>query len=70
MQNKESLKDIKCFLFDMDGTINDSTKIYSMAGSKEKNPQMTTYDLERMAAEAGYEAVERDSFYNIITKKS
>ena len=55
---------------DMDGTINDSTKIYSMAGSKEKNPQMTTYDLERMAAEAGYEAVERDSFYNIITKKS
>ncbi|MDX9781376.1 MAG: aminofutalosine synthase MqnE [Bacteroidales bacterium] len=55
---------------DMDGTINDSTKIYSLAGSKEKNPQMTTGDLERLASEAGYVAVERDSFYNIITKKS
>ena len=55
---------------DMDGTINDSTKIYSMAGSKEKNPHMTTSDLERMAAETDYEAVERDSFYNIIIKKS
>lgn len=55
---------------DMDGTINDSTKIYSMAGAKDKNPQMTTADLERLATEAGYEAVERDSFYNIVTKKS
>ena len=55
---------------DMDGTINDSTKIYSMAGSKEQTPQMTTEDLERLAAEAGYKAVERDSFYNIIAKKS
>ncbi len=55
---------------DMDGTINDSTKIYSMAGSREQNPQMTTSDLERLAAEAGFMAVERDSFYNIIPKKS
>ena len=55
---------------DMDGTINDSTKIYSLAGSKETNPQMSTGDLEKLAAEAGYIALERDSLYNIITKKS
>jgi aminodeoxyfutalosine synthase len=53
---------------DIDGTINDSTKIYSMAGSKEGNPQMTSSDLEKIAAEAGYIAVERDSFYNELSK--
>jgi len=54
---------------DIDGTINDSTKIYSMAGSEEKNPNMTAHDLERIAAGCGYKAVERDSFYNKVTKK-
>lgn len=54
---------------DMDGTINDSTKIYSMAGSKEQNPVMTTDDIARIASEAGFTAVERDSFYNELQKK-
>jgi len=39
-----------------------------MAGSKEGNPQMTSSDLERIASEAGYTAVERDSFYNELSK--
>ncbi|MFA6334039.1 MAG: CofH family radical SAM protein [Bacteroidales bacterium] len=54
---------------DIDGTINDSTKIYSMAGSMEKNPGMTSSELRRMATACGYNAIERDSFYNEISKK-
>jgi len=49
---------------DIDGTINDSTKIYSMAGSNIKNPGMTKEELEKIATSCGYKAVERDSFYN------
>ncbi len=54
---------------DIDGTINDSTKIYSMAGSSVSNPGMTKQDLERIAVACGYQAVERDSFYNELSKK-
>lgn len=54
---------------DIDGTINDSTKIYSMAGSEEKNPGMDSAGLERIATACGYMAVERDSFYKEISKK-
>jgi aminodeoxyfutalosine synthase len=53
---------------DIDGTINDSTKIYSMAGSLEKNPGMSREDLEKMARECGFIAIERDSFYNEVKK--
>lgn len=54
---------------DIDGTINDSTKIYSMAGSSEQKPQLTVKEIERMALECGYIAKERDSFYNQVVKK-
>ncbi len=54
---------------DIDGTINDSTKIYSMAGSREQNPSLTVDEIEKLAGECGFNAVERDSFYNIISKK-
>lgn len=53
---------------DMDGTINDSTKIYSMAGSVEEKPVMTTIELSKMAAACGYETIERDSHYNELKK--
>lgn len=49
---------------DVDGTIDDSTKIYSMAGAQEQKPVMTIAEIERMAAAAGLRAVERDTFYN------
>ncbi len=52
---------------DIDGTINDSTKIYSMAGSQ-KNPGMSSLELKRMAEECGFMAIERDSFYNEVKK--
>lgn len=51
---------------DIDGTIDDSTKIYSMAGAEEQHPTLTLSEIERMAANAGLQAVERDTFYNEI----
>ena len=51
---------------DLDGTIDDTTRIYSMAGSEEKNPAMTTDEICRIITEAGFEPVERDSLYNRI----
>ncbi|HHJ51138.1 MAG TPA: aminofutalosine synthase MqnE [Phaeodactylibacter sp.] len=51
---------------DIDGTIDDTTKIYSMAGAEEQNPAMSTRELVELIRSAGREAVERDSLYNII----
>ena len=48
---------------DVDGTIDDSTKIYSMAGADDRRPVMTVAEVERMAREAGLRPVERDTFY-------
>lgn len=53
---------------DMDGTIDDTTKIYSMAGSNEENPSMTTEEICKLIHETGYVPVERDTLYNIIRK--
>ena len=39
---------------DMDGTIDDTTRIYSMAGSKEENPSMTTEEICRLIRDAGF----------------
>ncbi len=51
---------------DIDGTIDDSTKIYSMAGAEDKNPKMTTDDLVRLVKDVKRKPVERDTLYNII----
>ena len=51
---------------DLDGTIDDSTKIYSMAGAEEKNPNLTTEQLVNLIKQVGRKPVERDSVYNII----
>ncbi|MEG1898151.1 MAG: CofH family radical SAM protein [Bacteroidales bacterium] len=51
---------------DIDGTINDSTKIYSMAGAEEKSPILLASELASLAEHAGFIAVERDSYYNIL----
>jgi aminodeoxyfutalosine synthase len=49
---------------DLDGTIDDSTKIYSMAGSEEQNPSMSTEDLCTLIESVGRIPVERDTLYN------
>ncbi|HYE54223.1 MAG TPA: aminofutalosine synthase MqnE [Chitinophagaceae bacterium] len=51
---------------DIDGTIDDSTKIYSMAGSEEQNPAMSTEQLVTLIKQARRKAVERGTLYNII----
>lgn len=51
---------------DVDGTIDDSTKIYSMAGSEEQRPVMSTPELIDLITSAGYVPIERDSVYNTL----
>ena len=53
---------------DIDGTIDDSTKIYSMAGAKDQKPTMTTSELIELIKTAGKKPVERDTLYNIRTQ--
>jgi aminodeoxyfutalosine synthase len=51
---------------DLDGTIDDTTKIYSMAGSEELNPYMSTDELVMLIKQVGRVPVERDTLYNVI----
>lgn len=51
---------------DIDGTIDDTTKIYSMAGSEEQTPTMTTEELVMLIKQAKRRPVERDTLYNIV----
>ena len=51
---------------DIDGTIDDTTKIYSMAGAEEQNPAMNTEELVTLIKSVGYNAVERDTLYNVV----
>jgi aminodeoxyfutalosine synthase len=51
---------------DLDGTIDDSTKIYSMAGSEEQHPSLTTAELVTLIKQAKRVPVERDTLYNEI----
>ena len=51
---------------DIDGTIDDTTKIYSMAGSEEQNPAMTTQELVTLIKQANRKPIERGTLYNVI----
>jgi aminodeoxyfutalosine synthase len=51
---------------DIDGTIDDTTKIYSMAGSEEQTPAMSTEELVRLIKQAHRKPVERGTLYNVI----
>jgi aminodeoxyfutalosine synthase len=51
---------------DLDGTIDDTTKIYAMAGATEENPSISTEEICSLIREAGFKPVERDSVYNVI----
>lgn len=51
---------------DIDGTIDDTTKIYSMAGAEEQNPNMTTTELVALIRQVKRIPVERDTLYNEI----
>jgi aminodeoxyfutalosine synthase len=51
---------------DIDGTIDDSTKIYAMAGSEEQKPTMSTAQLVRLIKQVKREPIERGTLYNEI----
>ena len=55
---------------DIDGTIDDTTKIYSMAGSEEQNPAMNTEQLVSLIKQVKRKPIERDTLYNVITDYS
>ncbi|MBN2663691.1 MAG: aminofutalosine synthase MqnE [Bacteroidales bacterium] len=54
---------------DLDGTIDDSTKIYSMAGVEEDSPRMTASEMVEIIKNANFIPVERDSVYNEINNQ-
>jgi aminodeoxyfutalosine synthase len=51
---------------DMDGTIDDTTKIYSMAGSEEQTPSMSTAQLVTLIKQVNRQPIERDTLYKEI----
>ena len=52
---------------DIDGTLDDTTKIYSMAGSEEQHPAMSTKELVDLIKQVGRHPIERDTLYNVVT---
>ena len=55
---------------DIDGTIDDSTKIYSMAGSEEQSPAMNTGELVNLIKQVKRRPVERDTLYRVVKEFS
>lgn len=51
---------------DLDGTIDDSTKIYSMAGAEEQSPSLSTRELVALIESVGRKPVERDTLYEVL----
>ncbi|KAA3650485.1 MAG: aminofutalosine synthase MqnE [Bacteroidetes bacterium] len=51
---------------DIDGTIDDTTKIYSMAGAEEQSPTMSTEQIIELIKNVGRKPLERDSVYNVL----
>ncbi len=51
---------------DLDGTIDDTTRIYSMAGAEDSRPGISTTELVALIRTAGYKPVERDTNYNVV----
>ncbi len=51
---------------DIDGTIDDTTKIYSLAGAEEQTPTMSTEELVALIRQVNRTPVERDTLYNEI----
>jgi aminodeoxyfutalosine synthase len=67
MLGKENTKLALAFgVDDIDGTIDDTTKIYSMAGAEDQKPRMTVDMLTNIIRDAGKTPMERDSLYNAV----
>lgn len=55
---------------DVDGTIDDTTKIYSMAGVEDKTPTMSSQELADLILEVNRIPIERDTLYNVVREYS
>ena len=67
MIGKKTTQNLLAFgVDDIDGTIHDTTKIYSMAGAEDQNPTMNSEEIIELITSVGRKAVERDTVYNII----
>jgi aminodeoxyfutalosine synthase len=65
MIGKETTQSLLSFgVDDIDGTIDDSTKIYSMAGVEDQNPTMSTNEITSLIKSVKRKPIERDSIYN------
>jgi len=51
---------------DLDGTIDDSTKIYSMAGAEEQKPALSTEEIMLLIRQSNRKPAERDTLYNLV----
>jgi aminodeoxyfutalosine synthase len=51
---------------DLDGTVDDTTRIYSMAGAEEKRPSLSSAELQDLIRSQGRIPVERDSLYQPV----
>jgi len=51
---------------DMDGTIDDTTRIYSMGRFRRRKPAMSTEEIRTLIHQSGFIPVERDSLYRPI----
>ena len=51
---------------DIDGTIDDTTKIYTMAGSEEQSPSLNTEQLVNLIKAVGRHPIERDTLYKVL----
>ena len=52
---------------DIDGTIDDTTKIYTMAGSEEQSPALSTEQLVKLIRNVNRHPIERDTLYKVVT---
>lgn len=67
MIGKQSAQTLLAFgVNDIDGTIDDTTKIYSMAGAEDQNPKMTTEEIVHLIKQVKRQPIERDTLYNTI----
>ena len=67
MIGKESTQTLLAFgVSDIDGTIDDTTKIYSMAGAEDQNPEMTTDEIVHLIKQVKRQPIERDTLYNTL----
>ena len=67
MIGKETAQTLLSFgVNDIDGTIDDTTKIYSMAGAEDQNPKMTTREIVTLIKKVKRTPIERDTLYNVV----